>query len=238
LAQETPAIYIAFDLLMTEKKESLLSALLSERRKKLENFARNFGRSKTFFLSPITLSLGRAQTWLKKTGDNLDGIVCKRRDSEYMSGVSAAFQKVKNYRSVDCVVGGFRYSAAAPVVGSLLLGLYDESGKLNHVGFTSGIKSADRVRLTRMLEKLVSPPGFDGNAPGGKSRWSKDRSGDWKPLRPELVVEVCYDHFTGGRFRHGTRISRWRPDKAPRQCRYSQLPKPTSALFKLLEKRD
>ncbi|MEY2608296.1 MAG: hypothetical protein QOH31_6150 [Verrucomicrobiota bacterium] len=238
LAQETPAIYIAFDLLMTEKKESLLSAPLSERRKKLENFARNFGRSKTFFLSPITLSLGRAQTWLKKTGDNLDGVVCKRRDSEYTSGVSTAFQKVKNYRSVDCVVGGFRYSAAAPVVGSLLLGLYDESGKLNHVGFTSGIKSEDRVRLTRMLEKLVSPPGFDGNAPGSKSRWSKDRSRDWKPLRPELVVEVCYDHFTGGRFRHGTRILRWRPDKAPRQCRYSQLPKPTSELFKLFEKSD
>jgi ATP-dependent DNA ligase len=235
LAEETPAIYIAFDLLMAEKHESLLSAPLSERRKKLENFARHFGRSKTFFLSPVRLSLETAQSWLKKTGDNLDGIVCKRRDSQYTSGVSDAFQKVKNYRSIDCVVGGFRYSAAAPVVGSLLLGLYDESGKLNHVGFTSGIKFDDRVTLTKKLEKLVSPPGFDGNAPGGKSRWSKDRTRDWKPLRPELVVEICYDHFTGGRFRHGTRVLRWRPDKAPRQCRYNQLPKPTNQLFKLLE---
>jgi ATP-dependent DNA ligase len=236
LAKETPAIYIAFDLLMTERKEVLLSSPLLERRKHLEYVAKNFQHSKTFFLSPMTLDIEKVRVWLKTTGDNLDGIVCKRRDSGYQSGVSAAFQKVKNYRSIDCVVGGFRYSRAGRVVGSLLLGLYDESGKLNHVGFTSGIRADDRASLTKKLEKLVSPPGFDGNAPGGKSRWSKGGARDWKPLRPELVVEVSYDHFTGGRFRHGTRILRWRPDKAPRQCRYSQLPKATSELLKLLEK--
>jgi ATP-dependent DNA ligase len=236
LAKETPAIYIAFELLVTEKREVLISAPLLHRRQKLENFANNFQHSKTFFLSPVTLAIEKVQAWLKKTGDNLDGIVCKRRDSEYQSGVSDAFQKIKNYRSIDCVVGGFRYSAGESVVGSLLLGLYDESGKLNHVGFTSGIKSGERASLTKKLERLISPPGFDGNAPGGKSRWSKGGSRDWKPLRPELVVEVCYDHFTGGRFRHGTRILRWRPDKAPRQCRYSQLTKPTGELFKLLER--
>jgi ATP-dependent DNA ligase len=236
LAKETPAIYIAFDLLMTEKKEVLLSSPLLERRKHLEHLAKNFQHSKLFFLSPMTLDIEKVRAWLKTTGDNLDGIVCKQRDSGYQSGVSTAFQKVKNYRSIDCVVGGFRYSAGGAGVGSLLLGLYDQAGKLNHVGFTSGIKDDDRASLTKKLEKLVSPPGFDGSAPGGESRWSKGGSRDWKPLRPELVVEVSYDHFTGGRFRHGTRILRWRPDKAPRQCRYSQLPKPTSELFKLLQK--
>jgi ATP-dependent DNA ligase len=237
LAKETPAIYIAFDLLMTEKKEVLLTSPLLERRKHLEYFAKNFQHSKTFFLSPMTLDIERVRAWLKTTGDNLDGIVCKQRDSGYQSGVSAAFQKVKSYRSIDCVVGGFRYSAGGAVVGSLLLGLYDEAGKLNHVGFTSGVRADDRASLTKKLEKLVSPPGFDGNAPGGKSRWVSGGSRDWKPLRPELVVEVSYDHFTGGRFRHGTRILRWRPDKAPRQCGYSQLLKPTSELLKLLGKK-
>jgi ATP-dependent DNA ligase len=237
LAKETPAIYIAFDLLMTEKKEVLLTSPLLERRKHLEYFAKNFQHSKTFFLSPMTLDIERVRAWLKTTGDNLDGIVCKQRDSGYQSGVSTAFQKVKSYRSIDCVVGGFRYSAGGAVVGSLLLGLYDEAGKLNHVGFTSGIRADDRASLTKKLEKLVSPPGFDGNAPGGKSRWVSGGSRDWKPLRPELVVEVSYDHFTGGRFRHGTRILRWRPDKAPRQCGYSQLLKPTSELLKLLGKK-
>jgi ATP-dependent DNA ligase len=108
-------------------------------------------------------------------------------------------------------------------------------GKLNHVGFTSGLKAEERLKLANRLKKLISPPGFDGDAPGGKSRWSAGASREWKPLRPELVVEVCYDHFTGGRFRHGTRLLRWRPDKAPRQCRYSQLPKPSSKLLRLLQ---
>jgi ATP-dependent DNA ligase len=238
LANETPAIYIAFDLLMTEKEEALLDSPLSERRKKLEYFAQHFRRSKTFFLSPMTFDIEKVRAWLKKTGNNLDGIVCKRRDSSYQSGVSSAFQKVKNYRSIDCVVGGFRYATGSDVVGSLLLGIYNEAGKLNHVGFTSGIKADERPGLTRKLEKLISPPGFDGDAPGGKSRWTAGSLRDWEPLRPELVVEVRYDHFTGGRFRHGTRLLRWRPEKAPRQCRYHQLPKPTSDLRKLLKKAD
>ncbi|HEX3445245.1 MAG TPA: hypothetical protein VHS80_11045, partial [Chthoniobacterales bacterium] len=161
--------------------------------------------------------------------------VCKQRDSGYVSGVSAAFQKVKNYRSIDCVVGGFRYATDGNGVGSLLLGLYDDKGKLNHVGFTSGIKGRERKSLAKRLEKIIDPPGFDGNAPGGKSRWAPQGSREWKPLRPELVVEVCYDHFTGGRFRHGTRLLRWRPDKAPRQCRYTQLPKPSGKIFGLLQ---
>jgi PAS domain S-box-containing protein len=182
-------------------------------------------------LSPFTLATAQVKIWLKSTGNNLDGVVCKQRNSPYVSGVSPAFRKVKNYRSIDCVIGGFRYTEDGKGVASLLLGLYDDEGKLNHVGFTSGLKGAERVRLAKRLKKLISPPGFDGNAPGGKSRWAPAGSREWKPLKPELVVEVCYDHFTGGRFRHGTRLLRWRPDKAPLQCRYQQLPKPSEELF-------
>jgi ATP-dependent DNA ligase len=128
---------------------------------------------------------------------------------------------------------GYRFSRSK---AQFLLGLYDDTGKLNHVGFISGLKQAERVKLAKRLKQLVGSPGFDGDAPGGKSRWSPAGSREWTPLRPKLVVEVCYDHFTGGRFRHGTRLLRWRPDKAPRQCGYNQLPKPSRNLFGLLEK--
>jgi ATP-dependent DNA ligase len=131
--------------------------------------------------------------------------------------------KVKQMRTADCVVGGFRYAAAGGVVGSLLLGLYDEGGRLDHVGFTSAIPAGEKARLTRRLEALIEPPGFTGDAPGGPSRWSNARSAEWQPLRPELVAEVRYDHVSGGRFRHGTKFLRWRPDKAPEQCRMDQL---------------
>ena len=131
-------------------------------------------------------------------------------------------QKIKNYRSADCVVGGFRYNEGKPVVGSLLLGLYDD-GKLNHVGFTSSIAEKDKPALTKKLEALIAPPGFTGNAPGGPSRWSTARSAEWQPLKPKLVVEVCYDHFSGDRFRHGTRLVRFRPDKSAKQCTMEQV---------------
>jgi ATP-dependent DNA ligase len=131
--------------------------------------------------------------------------------------------KVKLLRTADCVVGGFRYQADSDLVGSLLLGLYDDAGLLHHVGFTATIKDADRKALTRRLEKLIAPPGFTGAAPGGPSRWSSERSAEWRPRTPKLVVEVKYDQVTGDRFRHGTRLLRWRPDKRPSQCRCDQL---------------
>src|SRR6185437_13814505 len=152
----------------------------------------------------------------------------------YSSGDRHGMQKIKNYRSADCVVGGFRYNEGKPVVGSLLLGLYNDQGKLDHVGFTSTIAREDKPALTEKLEKLIAPPGFTGDAPGGPSRWSSKRSAEWQPLKPKLVVEVCYDHFSGDRFRHGTRLLRWRPDKSPRQCTLDQVAQKKANLLTLL----
>jgi len=234
LAQETPALVIMFDLLADERGPSTDLAL-RERRPRLEAFARrNFRAKGRFRLSPATTRLAEAGGWLKRVGATLDGIIAKRRDEPYRSGDRSAMQKIKNYRSVDCVVGGFRYNEGKKVVGSLLLGLYDDKGLLHHVGFTSTIKASEKPALTRKLEKLVAPPGFTGNSPGGPSRWSTERSAEWKPLKPKLVVEVCYDHFSGDRFRHGTRLLRWRPDKSPKQCTMDQVKQKKTDLMKLL----
>jgi ATP-dependent DNA ligase len=174
-------------------------------------------------LSPVTERRAEAERWLSEAGEGwLDGVVAKRADGPYEAGERAMI-KVKKLRTADCVVGGFRYLSARREVGSLLLGLYDDAGKLDHVGFTSTIANGDRAALTRKLEALRRPPGFTGNAPGAPSRWSTERSAAWEPLRPELVVEVRFDQVTGRRFRHGTKLVRWRPDKAPRQCTFAQL---------------
>ncbi len=224
LAKEFPAIFITFDLLATPDGESIVDLPLRERRKKLEAFASKFfPHSQRLRLSPATIDLELARHWFSTVGGDLDGIIAKRLDCEYKSGERTGMEKIKRLRTADCVVGGFRYATNKKVVGSLLLGLYDDTGLLNHVGFCSGIKDSERKTLTARLEKLVQPPGFTGHAPGGVSRWSTKRSMEWQPLKPELVVEVSYDHFTGGRFRHGTRLLRWRPEKKPKQCRMEQV---------------
>jgi ATP-dependent DNA ligase len=235
LAAETPALLIVFDLLADIDGRSLTHLPLRERRRRLEAFARRYLRNKPRIrLSPATTKLSEAKAWLKDVGAVLDGIIAKRRDLEYRSGERTGMQKIKNYRSADCVVGGFRYNEGKPVVGSLLLGLYGDDGLLHHVGFTSTIPSSTKKALTLNLEKLVAPPGFTGNAPGGPSRWSTGRSAQWQPVKPELVVEVRYDHFTGHRFRHGTKLLRWRPDKSPRQCTMDQVTQKTADLTRLL----
>jgi ATP-dependent DNA ligase len=210
-----------FDCLLSADGESLVERPLSERRAALEVFHTTEG-SGALDLSPYTLDRSAAEDWLMGAGGALDGVVAKRRDSAYEAGARAML-KVKRLRTADCVVGGFRYTAKGGEVGSLLLGLYDAAGKLDHVGYTSAIPADERAELTRRLEALIEAPGFTGSAPGGPSRWSTGRSGEWCPLRPELVVEVRYDHVTGDRFRHGTKFLRWRPDKAPEQCRMDQL---------------
>jgi len=236
LAQEMPALFIAFDLLVDENGTVLTGKLLPDRRKRLEAFAKKFLRGhKSIRLSPATVRLADAKNWLKQVGATLDGIVAKRVDVAYQSGNRHGMQKIKNFRSADCVVGGFRYNEGKRIVGSLLLGLYNDAGLLDHVGFTSALKAEEKKALTKKLEKLIAPPGFTGDKPGGPSRWSTKRSAEWQPLKPRLVVEVCYDHFSGGRFRHGTRLLRWRPDKAPRQCTMEQVAQKKSDLMKLLK---
>ncbi len=198
LAKAHPATYIVFDLL-GESERSYLRQPLRERRELLEKFARrNFRSAKNVRLSPATTDLSLANEWFKRTGGDLDGIIAKRLDAPYASGERTAAVKVKQIRTADCVVGGFRYAQGKRVIGSLLVGLYGDDRLLHHVGFT-------------------------GNAPGGPSRWSTDRTGEWEPVDPKVVVEVAYDHFTGGRFRHGTKFLRWRPDKDPRQCTMDQV---------------
>lgn len=224
LAATHPALFIVFDLLADTDGKSLVRRSLGERRAKLDQFAAKYltgdGQIR---LSPATCELKKAQNWFDKVGGDLDGIMAKRTEASYASGERTAVVKVKQIRTIDCVIGGFRYASDAKVIGSLLLGLYDDAGLLHHVGFTSAFAAADKKRLTKKFEALRKPPGFTGNAPGGPSRWSNERSGEWEPVDPKVVVEVTYDHFTGGRFRHGTKIVRWRKDKAPRQCTLDQV---------------
>lgn len=234
LAKAHPATYIVFDLL-AEKDQVYLQRLLRDRRQLLEKFARsNFRSSKNLRLSPATTDHRIASQWFKKAGGDLDGIIAKRLDAAYASGDRTAAVKVKQIRTADCVVGGFRYARGTRIVGSLLLGLYGEDGLLHHVGFTSAFKASERRALTKKFETLKKPPGFTGNAPGGPSRWSTDRTGEWEPVAPRVVVEVAYDHFTGGRFRHGTKFLRWRLDKKPRQCVMDQVEYREGKSFTLL----
>jgi ATP-dependent DNA ligase len=236
LAAAHPAVFVLFDLLVNEKEKRLTSETLQLRRQALEKFARaNLSATGAIRLSPATTNLKVAKKWFDKVGGNLDGVIAKQLDAPYMSGERTAVVKVKQIRTADCVVGGFRYASGAHVIGSLLLGLYGDDGLLHHVGFTSAFKAEDRRALTKKFEALRKAPGFTGNAPGGPSRWSTERTGEWEPVDPKIVVEVAYDHFTGERFRHGTKIVRWRPDKAPKQCTMDQVAHREGKSFALLE---
>lgn len=224
LARATPARFIVFDLLVDETGKAIHQEPLLKRRQKLEGFAKKFLlRNKSIELSPETLDVATALAWLNDPSVRLDGIIAKRLDLAYRSGERDGMQKVKKLRTADCVIGGFRYASKGKVVGSLLLGLYDDDGLLHHVGFTSSFSDSEKKDLTKKVEALIKPPGFTGNKPGGPSRWSTKRTSEWEPLATRLVAEVQYDHFTGGRFRHGTRFLRWRPDKKPKQCNFDQL---------------
>jgi ATP-dependent DNA ligase len=226
LSQETPAQFLAFDLLR-RGAEDLVPLMLPSRRRELETFAAQCFPKTLFRLSPASLQSKDAQRWLQSAGGGSDGVIAKRLDMPYQAGNRDGMQKIKRHRSADCVIGGFRYgerkAGGREVIGSLLLGLYNDEGKLNHVGFTSGLKTEEKLALTDRLEAIVADQSFTGNTPGGPSRWSTKRSSEWTPVKPEFVVEVSYDHFTGGRFRHGTTILRWRPDKKARQCTMNQL---------------
>ncbi|MDI3562379.1 ATP-dependent DNA ligase [Bradyrhizobium sp. Arg816] len=227
LAEERPANFMVFDLLRSGTIDFSVLPLM-KRRAALEAFSRKAFRTDGLFrLSPASRNYADADAWLNSVNEDHDGVVAKRLDLPYRGGTRDGMQKIKLLRSADCVVGGFRYAEKKQgnrkVVGSLLLGLYDEEGLLHHVGFSSGIRSSDRLAFTDRLEKIIKSQSFSGNTPGGPSRWSTKRSAEWKAVRPTYVIEVSYDHVTGDRFRHGTKIIRWRPDKKPSQCRMDQL---------------
>jgi ATP-dependent DNA ligase len=233
LSRETPCVFIIFDLLVNERK-SLIELTLEKRRQELERFASKYLKGdQTVRLSPFTLDIATARKWFHM-GTAVDGVVAKRRDLPYQSGTRNGMEKIKKLRTADCVVGGFRYLEKEPLVGSLLLGLYNKVGELDHVGFTSSISAEARPGLTRKLKKLIKAPGFTGKAPGGPSRWSNKRSSEWQPLGPRLVAEVQFDHFTGGRFRHGTKFLRWRPDKKPAECTIKQVERENRSALNLL----
>ncbi|HZA01194.1 MAG TPA: ATP-dependent DNA ligase [Hyphomicrobiaceae bacterium] len=225
LSHETPATLIAFDCLLARLGRPLLAASFQERREALDRFFAKADGAICLALTPFTRDLRIAKQWLAGGHASIDGVVAKRLDLPYRAG-ERAMLKVKCRSTADCVVGGFRYESGRRLVGSLLLGLYDEAGLLHHVGFTSAFAEREKAALTARLEKLIAPPGFTGDAPGAPSRWRTERSADWQPVRPKLVVEVQYDHLTGKRFRHGTKLVRWRPDKAPAQCTFEQLRRP------------
>lgn len=235
LSEQHPCLFIVFDLLVNEQGAELVDKPLQQRRRELERWAKKFLRGRGIVLSPATRDFQEAQGWFQQMRGSLDGVIAKRLDLPYESGTREGMQKIKNRRTADCVIGGFRYGTGKKVIGSLLLGLYDDAGLLDHVGFTSAFAADEREEITRKVEALIKEPGFTGRSPGGPSRWSKREMDDWKPLMPKLVVEVEYDHFTGHRFRHGTKLLRWRPDKAPRQCTLKQVEKETKSALSLLK---
>jgi ATP-dependent DNA ligase len=231
LARETPARLMVFDLLVDEAGKPLLELPLRERRKHLEKFFRALTKNRVLpkdsvlRLSPASTERQQAERWMQElAASGLDGVIAKRLDAPYAAGERTAMVKIKRLRTADCVVGGFRYAEKGrSEIGSLLLGLYNAHGLLDHVGFTSSFNAEAKRKLKKIVEPLRGGSGFTGKAPGGLSRWSTKRSMEWEPLEPKLVCEVRYDYFNGGRFRHGTKFLRWRPDKEPRACTFEQV---------------
>jgi ATP-dependent DNA ligase len=234
LARETPAAFVGFDLLAMDGQDVRCDPQL-ERRAKLEAL---LAQAETpLHLTPVTRDRGLAQEWLDRfEGAGLDGVIAKPIDGQYEPG-KRAMLKVKHARTADCAVAGFRWHKSGPdAVGSLLLGLYDAKGRLQHVGVTSAFTMARRRELATELAPLrehalddhpwrewAIANGEFGRMPGGQSRWSAGKDLSWEPLRVERVCEVKYDHLQGSRFRHGAVFLRWRPDKRPDDCRYDQL---------------
>ncbi|MGO9344313.1 MAG: ATP-dependent DNA ligase [Acidimicrobiales bacterium] len=244
LAETTPASFVAFDLLAIDDRD-MRAEPFAERRRVLEQSMADV--EPPLYSTPATTSPEVAMDWFRRfEGAGLDGVVAKRSQDQYKEG-ERIMVKVKHERTADCVVGGFRWHKQDGQVGSLLLGLYDGSGRLHHVGVCSAFTAARRRELTEELEPYRPDPGapagshpWAGSAkgtrmPGGQSRWTGGRDLSWEVLRPELVCEVAYDHLQGDRFRHATTFRRWRTDRSPESCTYAQLdavaPAELSALF-------
>jgi ATP-dependent DNA ligase len=234
LATETPAAFVAFDLLALGDR-SLMDEPFSERRAVLQDALR--GVKPPVYLAPVTDSIDTAREWFHLfEGAGLDGVIAKPPEIRYVEDRRVMF-KIKHERTADCVVAGFRWHKAGDGVGSLMLGLYDEGGGLWPVGVAASFAAAERKRLTDELAPYRlhpgdfhpwAPEGEFERLPGEPSRWSHGKDQSWEPLRPELVVEVAYDYMEGQRFRHVTHFRRWRPDRDPASCTFAQLERPPS----------
>jgi ATP-dependent DNA ligase len=214
LAEQTPALYRAFDVLAVGKKTAMDNPF-SERRAALEKLVEGFKDPGSVELTPIAYEPASAEPWLESG----EGVIAKRLDFPYMPGERKAMVKVKRVRTIDAVVAGWRPGKEENTVGSLILGLYDRKGELRIVGHTSGLKAKEKRELIDKLAPYAS--GDKGSA--DPSRWSADRDLEWVGLRPELVIEVAFDHVSAGRIRHGSKILRWREDKDPQDCKVEQL---------------
>jgi len=223
LARETPAEFVAFDLLATAK-DDLMPLGQAERRTRLEALLVKV--KDPLHLTPCSSDPARAHDWFERfEGAGLDGVIAKQSDEPYQPGARVML-KVKHQRTVDCVVSGFRWYKDVPgeAIGSFLLGLYDDQGVLQYVGGTSSFKTAQRRELVKFVEPYRGPSGFgQGRTPGEPNRWNSSKDTSWEPVRPELVCEVAFDHLQGDRFRHGATFLRWRPDKPPAECTYAQV---------------
>ena len=224
LSVDTPAQFVLFDILVDDQGQSLVERTFKERRSVLLHFAESYvTETKDVFLSPSTENAADAQKWRTEFQDKLDGIVAKKLDMPYQSGNRNGMVKFKWMRSADCVIGGFRYEKDADYLGSLLLGLHDQNGHLLHIGFCSSFTTAEKKELTKLLEPHVAEQSFYGDSLDTPSRWQSTEDKKWMPVTPALVAEFSYDHFSDGRFRHGTKFLRWRPDKSPEQCTFEQI---------------
>ena len=222
LSETTPAICYVFDLLVSKSK-NLTTLPIEKRREALDEFFESV-ENDSIVLSPATTDRKIALGWFEQFGKlGLDGIMAKRLGEPYHSGDREGMVKVKHLKTADCVVGGFRYGEGTTQVGSLLLGLYDDEDRLVYIGHSSSIKRDERPALTKKLEALKGENAFEVRVPGGPSRWATERSSEWVPLKPTLVCEVEYDYFSQGRFRHGSKFLRWRPDMKPEMCRMEQV---------------
>ncbi|HEX8771918.1 MAG TPA: ATP-dependent DNA ligase, partial [Acidimicrobiales bacterium] len=240
LAQETPSSFVAFDLLCVDDTD-LRDSPFVERRSALERALA--GGGSPIHLTPATEDPEVARVWFERfEGAGLDGVVAKRVDLPYREN-ERIMLKVKHERTADCVVAGFRWHKTGPIVGSLLLGVYDDDGTLHHVGVAASFTVARRKELVEELapfredaleghpwagwiEAMAGADEGGGRMPGGQSRWNAGRDQSWEPVRPELVAEVAFDHLQGDRFRHATQFRRWRTDREPRSCTYDQFEVP------------
>lgn len=227
LSEQLPARFFAFDLLAGPARTGAVSHVqksLEERRKLLEEFVGRYEGAPIIQLSPATRDRSVADQWFEEFGSlGLDGVMAKRIGEPYHSGDRDGMVKVKHLKTADCVVGGFRYATGSKAIGSLLLGLHDEEGHLVFIGHTSSFKKDEKTELKEIVEPLISENPFSVRVPGGPSRWSTEKSGEWVPVKPKLVCEVEYDYFSQMRFRHGSRFIRWRPEKKPQQCLMNQV---------------